>query len=128
MKSSGSQTTQHFRCISTFWKKMRSDVFLCYLRCIIILYCMVIRDVIGENIAFAGVKNAFRRSEVNDNAMTSSNNVNIATCQKRKRGLQTKQSYNKQISSWKVSANGIFALVYQEFAHSFASLNSFVNS
>ena len=35
---------------------------------------------IGENIAFAGVRNAFRRSEVNDNAMTS-DNVNIANCQ-----------------------------------------------
>ena len=76
---------------------------------------------IGENTAFAGVKNAFRRSEVNDNTMTS-NNVNIANCQKRKRGLQSKESYNKQISSWKVFADGIFALVNQEFTHSFASL------
>ena len=82
--------------------------------------CVTLRNI-GENIAFAGVKNAFRRSEVNDNAMTS-NDVNIANCQKRKGGLQTKEPYNKQISSWKVSANGIFALGNQEFTHSFASL------
>ena len=67
---------------------------------------------------FAGVKNKFRRSEVNDNAMTS-NNVDISNCQKRKCGLQTKESYNKQISSWKVSANVNQEFVNQEFTQMF---------